>query len=38
MFFWIGVLVILVVFVGCLTWGLRGFDERQHRPGTRRLR
>jgi flagellar biogenesis protein FliO len=37
MFFWIGVLVIVVVFVSVLAWGLRGFEDREHKPGTQRL-
>ena len=38
MFFWIGVAVVLLVFVGALTWALRGLDDREHKPGTQRLR
>jgi hypothetical protein len=37
MFFWIGLAVVLVVFVAVLTWGVRGIAGRAHKPGTRRL-
>jgi hypothetical protein len=37
MFFWIGLLVVLVVFVSVVTWGLRGIEGRAHEPGTRHL-
>jgi hypothetical protein len=38
MFFWIGVVVIFVVVVTCVSWGLRGMTDREHKPGTQRLR
>jgi hypothetical protein len=38
MFFWIGVTVVLVVFVGVVIWGVRGIAGRAHEPGTRRLK
>jgi hypothetical protein len=38
MFFWIGVTVALVVFVGAVVWGVRGIAGRAHEPGTRRLK
>ena len=38
MLFWIGLVVIVVVFVCALTWGVRGMSEREHKPGTQRLR
>jgi hypothetical protein len=38
MFFWIGLAVIFVVFVCAVTWGARGMAEREHRPGSQRLR
>ena len=34
MFFWIGIVVVLLVFVAALTWGLRGIADRGHEPGT----
>lgn len=38
MFFWIG-LVIALVFAGVVTaWGIRGMDQRAHKPGSQRLR
>jgi hypothetical protein len=37
MLFWIGLVVIVVAFVSVLTWGLRGFEDREHKPGTQRL-
>ena len=37
MFFWIGLAVVLVVFVGLAVWGARGIADRAHKPGTRRL-
>ena len=37
MFFWIGLAVVLLVFAGLVTWGVRGIAGRAHEPGTRRL-
>ena len=37
MFFWIGVAVVFVVFVGVVTWGVRGIAGRAHEPGTQHL-
>ncbi|MCW2817904.1 MAG: hypothetical protein JWR42_691 [Marmoricola sp.] len=37
MFFWIGLVVVLVVFVALLSWGSRGIDDRFHEPGTQHL-
>jgi len=33
-FFWIGLGVVLVIFVCVVTWGARGMKEREHKPGT----
>jgi hypothetical protein len=33
-FFWIGVGVVVVVVVGAVGWAVRGFEEREHEPGT----
>jgi hypothetical protein len=38
MFFWVGLVVILVVFVTGMVWAVRGMSEREHKPGTQRLR
>ena len=38
MFFWIGSRSCCVVFVGLVTWGVRGIAGRAHEPGTRHLR
>ena len=35
MFFWAGVVVVLVVFVCAVAWGVRGIGGRAHEPGTR---
>ena len=35
MFFWIG---LSVVFVGLVTWGVRGYKGRVHEPGTTHMR
>jgi len=37
MFFWVGLLVVLVVFVALVRWGVRGIEGRAHRPGTRHM-
>ena len=37
MFFWIGLAVVLLVFAGLVTWGVRGIAGRAHEPGTRHL-
>jgi hypothetical protein len=37
MFFWIGVVVVLVVVVALISFGLRGISGRAHKPGTTRL-
>ena len=37
MFFWVGVVVVFLIFVGLVTWGVRGYDDRVHKPGTRHL-
>ena len=37
MFFWVGIAVVLVVFVALVAWGVRGMADRVHEPGTRRL-
>ncbi|MEP7091810.1 MAG: hypothetical protein ABI776_17045 [Nocardioidaceae bacterium] len=37
MFFWITLAVVLVVFVGLVSWGSRGMDDRWHEPGTQYL-
>jgi hypothetical protein len=33
-FFWIGLAVVLVVFVAAVAWGSRGMKDREHEPGT----
>jgi len=33
-FFWIGLAVVLVVFVTVVVWGSRGMKDREHEPGT----
>jgi hypothetical protein len=38
MFFWIGLAVVFVVFVGLVTWGVRGYKGRVHEPGTTHMR
>ncbi len=38
MFFWIFLAVTFVVFVVVVAWGVRGIDDRAHKPGTQRLR
>jgi hypothetical protein len=38
MFFWIGVVVAFVIVVSVVTWGVRGVEDREHKPGTQRLR
>jgi hypothetical protein len=38
MFFWIGLAVVFVVFVGLVTWGVRGYKARVHEPGTTHMR
>jgi hypothetical protein len=38
MFFWIGVAVVVLVVVVVVTWGVRGISDREHEPGTQRLR
>jgi hypothetical protein len=38
MLFWLGLLLVLIVFVSAVAWGLRGMSEREHRPGTQRMR
>jgi cytochrome oxidase assembly protein ShyY1 len=37
MFFWIGLAVVLVIFVLVVIWGVRGMSEREHEPGTQYL-
>ncbi len=37
MFFWIGLLVVFVLFASIVAWGVRGIERRAHKPGTRRL-
>ena len=37
MFFWIALPIVLIVFVVVVTWGVRGYDGRVHKPGTRHL-
>ena len=34
MFFWIGLVVVLVGFVAAVSWGTRGMRDREHEPGT----
>ena len=34
MFFWIGLGVVLVVFVIAVGYGARGMGDREHEPGT----
>lgn len=37
MFFWVGLAVVFVVFVGLVSWGVRGISGRAHEPGTTHL-
>jgi len=37
MFFWVGLAVVFVVFVGLVAWGSREMPSRYHRPGTKHL-
>ncbi len=37
MFFWIALPIVFLVFVGLVTWGVRGIAGRAHEPGTRHL-
>ena len=37
MFFWIGLVVVLTVFVTVVLWAVRGFEGRVHEPGTTHL-
>ena len=37
MFFWIGLVVAFVVFVGVVAWAIRGYGDRFHEPGTTHL-
>jgi hypothetical protein len=37
MFFWIGLAIMIVLFVGLVAWGVRGIAGRAHKPGTRHL-
>jgi len=36
-FFWVGLTVVLVVFVALMAWAARGIEGRAHKTGTRRL-
>ena len=38
MFFWIGLALAFVVFVGVVSWAVRGFAGRAHEPGTTHLK
>jgi hypothetical protein len=38
MFFWIGLLVVAIVFIALFRWGARGIEGRAHKPGTQRLK
>ena len=38
MFFWIGLAVVLLGFAVVFAWAARGRGEREHKPGTQRLR
>lgn len=38
MFFWVGLLVVLVLYVIVFAWGARGAKDRAHKPGTQRLK
>ncbi len=37
MFFWVGLVVVFLVFVCLVSWGARGTADRVHKPGTRHL-
>jgi hypothetical protein len=37
-FFWVAMAVVLVVFVAVFAYGVRGMGQREHKPGTTRLR
>ena len=34
---WVGLVVVLLLVVGLVSWGLRGIADRAHEPGTRHL-
>jgi hypothetical protein len=38
MLFWVALLVVIVAFVAAFSWGARGMSDREHKPGTQRLR
>jgi hypothetical protein len=38
MFFWIGLVVVFIVFVCLFRWGASGIEDREHKPGTQRLK
>ncbi len=38
MFFWIGLVVALLIAAVATFWGIRGMDDRTHKPGSQRLR
>jgi hypothetical protein len=38
MFFWIGLVVVLVAFIAAVAYGVRGIDGRGHKPGTQRMK
>jgi hypothetical protein len=37
MFFWIFLAVAAIIFLTVFRWGVRGYDDRVHKPGTRHL-
>ena len=37
MFFWIGLAVVLVVFVALVAYGVTGYHDREQQPGTTHL-
>jgi hypothetical protein len=38
MFFWIGLVVVAIAFISLFRWGARGIENREHKPGTQRLK
>lgn len=38
MFFWIALPVVLVIALALFAWAARGVEDREHKPGSQRLR
>jgi len=37
MFFWVGLVLVLLIAAGLVAWALRDIGDRAHEPGTRYL-